>query len=179
MLVTYRPFLLFLLRFFGTYAVLSLLYGAYLRGFDAQRFEADDFTHLVSRQSRDLIEIFGYTSAIEPHPSQASYKLLVNGEYVARVVEGCNALSVVILFAAFVVAFRGRWWHTLLYVFAGGVLLHIANLVRIAVLAIALLHYPQHEHLLHGVVFPAAIYGMVFLLWVVWVNKFSVYAKRR
>lgn len=160
------------------YAGLSLLYGAYLSSFDADAFEVDDFTHLVARQSRDLIQFFGHDSGIEPHPTQASYKLLVQGAYVARVVEGCNALSVMILFASFVVAFRGKWWHTLLYVLGGVLLLHLANVVRIAILAVALYHYPQREHLLHGVIFPAVIYGMVFLLWVVWVNKFSAHAKK-
>ncbi len=178
MLSTYRPFLLFLLRFFGTYAGLSLLYGAYLSSFNAAAFEVDGFTHLVSRQSRDLIQFLGYASGIDPHPTQASYQLWVNGKYVARVVEGCNALSVVILFASFVVAFKGKWQHTLLYVLGGALLLHLANLLRIAILAVALYYYPQHEHWLHGVIFPAAIYGMVFLLWVIWVNKFSAYAKK-
>jgi exosortase family protein XrtF len=50
------------------------------------------------------------------------------------------------------------------------------NVIRIALIAIALYHYPEQEHLLHGVVFPLFIYGVVFLLWVIWVNKFSVYA---
>jgi hypothetical protein len=40
----------------------------------------------------------------------------------------------------------------------------------------ALYHFPQYEHLLQGVVFPLVIYGVVFLLWVVWVNKYSFYA---
>jgi hypothetical protein len=30
---------------------------------------------------------------------------------------------------------------------------------------------------LHGVLFPLFIYGVVFILWVIWVSKFSLYAK--
>jgi hypothetical protein len=39
-------------------------------------------------------------------------------------------------------------------------------------------HYPQYQEVLHGVIFPLFIYGVVFILWIVWVNKFSSYAKK-
>lgn len=98
-------------------------------------------------------------------------KLLINDHYLARIVEGCNALSVMALFAAFIVAFHQRLKSTLLYIIVGAVLIYCANLFRIVLLAIALYEYPQYEEFLHGVLFPAIIYGMVFLLWVVWVRR--------
>jgi exosortase family protein XrtF len=50
------------------------------------------------------------------------------------------------------------------------------NIGRIALLCIALYDFPQMEHILHGVIFPLVIYGVVFLLWVIWVNKYSNHA---
>jgi hypothetical protein len=44
-------------------------------------------------------------------------------------------------------------------------------------LIVLLYHFPEQNHLLHGVLFPALIYGSVFVLWFIWVNKFSKYAK--
>jgi exosortase family protein XrtF len=114
-----------------------------------------------------------------PHETQNSIKLFVENKFVARVVEGCNAFSVIILFIAFVFAFKGTFKKTLLFIFIGSVLIYALNVIRIAVIAIALFHYPQHEHLLHGVVFPLLIYGIVFLLWVVWVNKYSIYGQKK
>jgi exosortase family protein XrtF len=58
----------------------------------------------------------------------------------------------------------------------GIILIHVLNIARIALLCIALYNLPQFEHLLHGVIFPLVIYGVVFLLWVIWVNKYSLYA---
>ena len=49
----------------------------------------------------------------------------------------------------------------------------------IALLSYALYYYPTYEELLHGTVFPLFIYGVVFLLWVFWVLKFSAYAKEK
>lgn len=55
-------------------------------------------------------------------------------------------------------------------------LIHILNIGRIALLCVGLYHLPDYEHMMHGVIFPLAIYGVVFLLWVIWVNKYSSYA---
>ena len=75
-------------------------------------------------------------------------------------------------------AFTGKWLHTILFIIAGCLLIHILNVFRIVMLSIALLQYPEQEHLLHGVVFPLFIYGVVFGLWVLWVNKFSLHARK-
>lgn len=175
-IIQYKPFLIFLLKFFLSYLILTFLYQIYLNSFDSSSLEVDSITQLVSVQTQQTIELFQNNSHLEPHPKQNSNMLFVEGKNVARVVEGCNAISVIILFIAFVIAFKGNLKKTVLFILAGSILIYVLNIIRIALIAIALYHYPQHEHLLHGVVFPLFIYGVVFLLWVIWVNKFSVYA---
>ena len=172
----YKPFLSFLLKFFLSYIVLTSLYQFYLNSFDSASLEIDSITEIVSVQTQQTIELFNYNSHLEPHAKQNSNMLFVEDKNVARVVEGCNAISVIILFIAFVIAFKGNWKKTVLFILVGSLLIYVLNVIRIALIAIALYHYPQQEHLLHGVVFPLFIYGVVFLLWVIWVNKFSVYA---
>jgi exosortase family protein XrtF len=173
----YRPFFIFLFKFFGVYAVLIVIYKWYLSRFDSLLvFAVDDFTQMVADQVKQLLLFLGYKCTVVLHNSQASVKLYLEDRYVARVVEGCNALSVIILFVAFVVAFSGKWRQTTLFILCGSILIHTLNVVRIALLSIALLHYPEYENLLHGIIFPLFIYGVVFGLWVIWVNKFSSYA---
>lgn len=152
------------------------MYQFYLNSFDRSSLEVDSITQLVSVQTQQTIELFQYNSHLEPHPKQNSNMLFVEEKFVARVVEGCNAISVIVLFIAFVIAFKGNFKKTVVFILAGSTLIYLLNIIRIALIAIALFHYPQHEHLLHGVVFPLFIYGVVFLLWVIWVNKFSIYA---
>lgn len=167
----YKSVIRFLVLFLGTYMVLSLLYNVYLHFGKSETYYPDPITHLVAKQTSVLTSGFGYKAEIVPHPNEASMKLIINDRYLARIVEGCNALSVMALFAAFIVAFHQRWKPTLLYIFVGVVLIYCANLLRIVLLAIALYEYPQYDHFLHGVVFPAIIYGMVFILWVLWVRR--------
>ena len=134
------------------------------------KYYPDYFTHVVAKQSSELIEWMGYSSKIEPHELEASQKLFVNKEYMVRIVEGCNAASIIILFISFIIAFAEKFKKTLLFLLGGGLLIYIVNLIRIAVLTIMYYEYPQYQEMLHSVVFPAIIYGMVFLLWMLWVK---------
>jgi exosortase family protein XrtF len=130
-------------------------------------------TNLVAKQSKELLKTLGYQAQVIPHPDEPSMKLIINSKYVARVIEGCNSVSVIILFVSFIIAFKGRFKVTVLYLLAGSVLIYVANLVRVVILSIGLYHYPWRKDILHTVIFPAIIYGMVCLLWLFWVNRFS------
>ncbi|HMQ44451.1 MAG TPA: exosortase family protein XrtF [Mariniflexile sp.] len=173
LLIKYRLVVKFILTFLVVYMVLSVFYKFYLQFSDGSKFYPDYITHLVAKQSEALLDALGYRAQVLPHPDEPSMKLLVNGKYLARVIEGCNAISVIVLFVSFIAAFSARFKTTFIYMLAGSVLIYTVNLARIVLLTLGLYHYPEQEHLLHTVVFPAIIYGMVFLLWVVWVNRFS------
>lgn len=176
LLQQYRPFLLFLGKFLLTYLVLTVLYQSYLNRFDSAANQVDSFTQMVANQTQTLLTLFDNDAQIESHPTEPSLKIIYNGKYVSRIIEGCNALSVMILFVSFIVAFTGKFKRTIVFILFGLLLIHLLNVVRIALLSVALYHYPQYEHLLHEIIFPLIIYGIVFLLWVIWVNKFSIHA---
>lgn len=125
-----------------------------------------------------MLRTFG-DAGMDKHPSQPSMRLFYHGKFVARIIEGCNAISVIILFAAFVVAFTGKLKHTVFYILGGSVLIHILNIGRIALLCILIYKFPAQENFLHGVLFPLIIYSVVFILWVIWVNKFSIHVRKR
>lgn len=145
----------------------------YLHFSKSGNYHPDYITELVAKQSSSLISSFNYSADIIPHEISPTMKLYVNGQYLARIIEGCNAVSIMILFIAFVVAFAQKLKKTLLFLLAGSVLIYGVNIIRIAILAITLYHYPQYEKMLHGVVFPGIIYGMVFILWMLWVRRIS------
>lgn len=174
----YRAFLVFLAKFFLSYLILALIYQAYLGQFDAAKFEIDAFTQFVSDQTVGVI--FWLDSAVMQRPNvrEASTNILFHDQIIARIVEGCNALSIMILFVAFLISFTGTFKNTLLFGLAGILIIHIFNIARIALLVIAIYYYPASTALLHDIIFPLVIYGIVFLLWLVWINKFSFYATK-
>lgn len=167
-----KAVLLFLLRFFVSYFILSGLYQWYLK----EHQQVDPFyscspaTELVAKNTTDLGSFLGYSFKMEQHPEELSFKLYTQDQYVARVVEGCNSISVIILFWAFIIAFTGNWKKTILFGIIGSFLIYALNIVRIVLLSIAINKYPQYSDFLHQIIFPAIIYGFTFLLWVIWVK---------
>ncbi|WP_455027668.1 exosortase family protein XrtF [Mangrovimonas aestuarii] len=177
LLIKYKSVIQFIATFLLVYIVLSLCYKFYLDFSSGQKYFPDYLTNTVGHQSEILIRVLGYDAQVIPHPDEPSLKLMVNSKYVARVVEGCNAMSVIILFISFVVAFASEMKTTFIYALAGSVLLYVVNLLRIAILSVGLYEYPRRSDLLHTVIFPMIIYGMMFLLWMIWVNRFSFLRK--
>jgi exosortase family protein XrtF len=174
----FRPFLLFLGKFLLSYLLLTLLYQSYLSQFDSKSYQLDGFTKMVSSHTEFLMDLFGCEVSLAKHPTETSMKLFYNNKWIARIIEGCNALSVIILFVSFVISFSGKLKPTVLYLIFGSFFIYIINVLRIAFLAVLIYHFPKYESFLHGVFFPLIIYGLVFLLWVYWVNNFSKYATK-
>lgn len=173
LIVKYKSVIKFILTFLLVYAVLSFAYKLYLDFSEGSEYYPDYFTNLVAKQSNALLHTFGYSSQIANHPYEPSMKLIINGKFVARVIEGCNSISIIILFISFIIAFSGKFKTTFFYILAGSVLIYVVNLLRIVILSVGLYHYPWRREELHTVIFPLIIYGMVFLLWMFWVNRFS------
>lgn len=173
--VQYKLFLIFLVSFFCTYVLLTFLYQFFLNGFEKGKVDA--ITRMVAINTQEVISWVNRSSYILESDNTPVFTVFFQNQGVAKIVEGCNGISIIILFVSFIVAFSGSLKNTLFFIFGGSLIIYILNVLRIAVLTVLLYYFPSQSHLLHGVLFPLMIYGLVFVLWVIWVNKFSMYAK--
>jgi exosortase family protein XrtF len=174
-LVKNKLLLTFLAKFFVSYFLLLAIYWFYLGKTQEKTtiFSCAPITNIVAKQSVSVINAFGYEASAFQHNNELSLKVLVNNKYIARVIEGCNGISVIILFLAFIIAFSGKIATTIIFGLLGSLLIYGLNIIRIALLAIGLYKYPKHESLFHDLLFPAIIYGFIVLLWLIWVKKFA------
>ena len=173
--IQYRPFLLFLGKFFFVYILLTFIYQFYLSTFCEDCI--DGITENVSVLTEKISKIMNVKLTLINNYTH--YNIVYKGKIAARIIEGCNAISIIILFISFVIAFSGKLKQTLVFILTGSLFIYILNIIRIIILSVLIYYYPAQEHILHGVVFPLIIYGAVFILWVIWVNKFSKYAKKQ
>lgn len=172
--VKYKSVIRFVVLFLGTYLVLGILYSVYLKASQNGAYFPDYITQLVAEQSAAVLDGFNYNSVLRKSVLEQGMLLTINNEYTVNIVEGCNSVSVIILFVAFIIAFAEKFKKTFLFIFAGTVLIYIVNIIRIAILTVALYKYPQYENVLHSVIFPGIIYSMVFILWMVWVRMLKL-----
>lgn len=174
-LIQFKPFLIFIGTFFVAYIALTYIYKFYLDSFEVS--DLDGITTVVGRNVEQLMQSLNADFIVSKNLSSSWMDVWYNKKYMTRIIEGCNAVSVIILFVSFVVAFSGKLKPTFLFILFGIVLIYILNVIRIALLVVLVYNFPEYAHFLHGVFFPLVIYGLVFALWFIWINKYSKYAR--
>lgn len=171
MLKDFKPVLGILLRFIIIYLVLLFAYQFYLNSF--KETGLDPFSRIIANQVMHIQNVIGYSTKLYDDIPGDSIWFNVKNYYPTRMVEGCNAISVMILFVSFVFAFY-KGFKTFAFVLSGLVLLYIMNLLRIAGLNIVMTDYQHYGKMSHDYLFPAVIYGSVVLLWLVWIKFFAL-----
>lgn len=167
----FAPVLKILLRFVGIYLVLVLLYQAYLSS--STDPVLDPISRWVGGQASWLQNQINYPTILIDGEKGVGVYFYIKNEYVSRMVEGCNAISVMIMFVAFVFAFY-KGYKTFLFVIGGLLILHVMNVCRIMGLNIVLRDHKEYGKMFHDYVFPAVIYGTVVVLWIVWIKFFAL-----
>lgn len=79
------------------------------------------------------------------------------------------------------ILFPGPWKHKLWYIPVGLVIIEWTNAIRICGILMMQIPWPNSFHLAHDYIFKVFFYLVIFLMWVLWVEKFynpSIKAKQ-
>jgi exosortase family protein XrtF len=93
-----------------------------------------------------------------------------NGVWIGS---NCNAITLFSLFSVFIIAYPGKTKNKLWFIPLGIITIHILNIFRVVALVLIANYYPQFLNFNHTYTFTFLIYSFIFLLWMIWVNKFS------
>lgn len=166
----FRPAIFFILKFIAFYISANLLYGLFVTYWYPH---PDPITESVTRQSSLILNLFYDQISIQNHPVRPTTGILLNGQPVVSVFEGCNGLNVVIVFLAFILAFGPLNKKLIWFIPLGIAIIHVANLTRIILLFAVSIHLPDYLYFTHKYLFTAFIFLFVFLLWVWWILKLT------
>lgn len=97
----------------------------------------------------------------------------VDGTHGVLIGVPCNGLSLFALFAGFIIIFPGKWIHKLIFISIGIVLIHVVNIFRLVGLSLVVVYNPTSLEFNHKYTFTVIVYAFIFLLWIIWVNKFA------
>lgn len=95
------------------------------------------------------------------------------GTPAVRVESGCDGLDLMVLFLIFIVVFSGKQKAKLWFIPAGILAIHVVNIIRITILAIINNYDSELMQFNHKYTFTVVVYVFIFVLWYVWINKFS------
>jgi exosortase family protein XrtF len=118
----------------------------------------------VTQAGGAFLSTLGYDAVVECRLLQLS------GASGIRVVNGCNGLSTIGLFAGFVLAFPGTLRRRLFFLPLGMAIIYAANVARISMLASLQVYWPNAFNWIHTLGAQAFFHLIVFGLWVLWTH---------
>lgn len=151
------------------YLILYLLYQFFIKRYT---FYDQKFIGTIIEATDFLLHLLGYQTfkILQDHDFQV---IGIDGSNGVWVGSQCNAITLFSLFGVFIIAYPGshknKWWYILLGIAA----IHILNIFRVAALALIANYSPESLNFNHTYTFTFLIYSFIFLLWIIWVNKFA------
>ena len=135
--------------------------------------KVDFFTEIVAHHVSFVLDLFGYKTLTEQIGHMGFMTFEINSEYVVRIVEGCNAMSLMILFVSIIFSFGQRVFPVIWFSIVGFFIIHVANVFRISFMTYLYRFHKQYGHAFHYYVFPLIIYGTIVLLWLIFIRYFA------
>jgi exosortase/archaeosortase family protein len=97
----------------------------------------------------------------------------LNGKRMLGISNACNGQVLYPLFSAFILATQSHWLNKILMLLVGNGLIFFTNVGRIIGLILIKYYKPNWLDFNHKYTFMLIVYGLIFILWMVWVQKFS------
>lgn len=172
-----NPFLRFIIVSTVIYISWYVLYDYYLK--PAAGFDQVIIDSLV-RIGEFILRVTGFSitdySAID---GLCRSHIGIEGSKGVTIGAPCDGSVLFALFISFVVAFPGPWKHKLWFLPTGILFIHLINALRVVGLALIVHINEDWLSFNHDYTFTLFVYAFVFLLWWVWVNKFSGVGKKK
>lgn len=174
----FKPVLIFLLKLILSGIILTVLYNLYLSPYHSEN-KPDPYSQTVAKWTVGTLNACGFESYDVDDKTRPWTWVYLEGERASYINEGCNAVSIMIIFVAFIIAFSTTWKQTLLYILGGLILIQIMNVIRIALLNYIFVYHDEYGDMAHDYLFPAIIYGTIVLLWIIWVKYFALKPQKK
>ncbi|WP_165958225.1 archaeosortase/exosortase family protein [Segetibacter sp. 3557_3] len=120
-----------------------------------------------AKGSNVLINLLGYKAFLK------GTIVNVNGLDVVFVDHPCNGLVLFAQFAGLIIALPGSAAKKVWFIPVGIMIIHVLNLVRISALALNAVYDYRSLSFNHHYLFNIIAYSLIFVLWSVWLNRYS------
>ncbi|MGQ0829531.1 MAG: exosortase X [Bacteroidota bacterium] len=163
--LTKNPVVRFLISIFILYIIWYCVYNLWLHPLGTVDLIVIDTSIVISKW---MLESLNYTVF-----TGVERVIGIDGTGGLWIGDNCNGITLFALFAGFIIAYKGRAKQKLFYIILGILSLELLNVFRIVGLAILDTQSRAWTEFNHTYTFNIIIYAYIFLLWMMWVNKFS------
>ena len=120
-----------------------------------------------------ILELAGYKTELNIGYMSCKASISVENHRGVCIGNGCSGLELFVLFFGFIFLMRGRLVDKLWFVPLGFIGILLLNVIRIVSLILIQVYKPEYLDFNHKYTFVIIVYGAIFGLWLLWVNKFS------
>jgi exosortase family protein XrtF len=136
-----------------------------------------DLHYFVIRPQADIcayfLKLMGYDLVQEYMVADCEAVLTFPNNGFICIGKGCSGLELFLLFFGFIFLMKGRLVDKLWFVPLGALAILVLNIIRIIALSVIYYHHPEYLEFNHKYTFVIIVYGAIFGLWVLWINKFA------
>ena len=86
----------------------------------------------------------------------------------------CSGLKQFYQWIFLMILFPGPWKKKLWFIPLGLLVIHLVNIMRIIILSVILMNWPDQWHFSHDWILRPFFYVVIFVMWVVWEEKFRL-----
>lgn len=153
------------------YVIWLLIYQFYIKTYTNFDFALNYNIVSISNEILNFLNVQSYIDVESEHVLLLKDSAFRNaGVWVG---DNCNGYKLFSIFAIFIIAFPGSKLSKLWYIPFGILVIHLANVFRIIALFIISDYHPEWLDFNHLYTFTAFVYGVIFLLWIIWVKKYG------
>ena len=133
--------------------------------------------YLIIRPQADvcayLLKLFDYEIVQQYMVNDCEAMIIFPDKGFVCVGSGCSGLELFLLFFGFIFLMRGRLVDKLWFVPLGVLGILFMNIIRITALSVIHYHHREYLEFNHKYTFVVIVYGAIFGLWILWINKFA------
>ncbi|REE01623.1 exosortase X [Marinoscillum furvescens] len=128
-------------------------------------------TNLVIQGTVIGLDLLGYETSGE------GSLIYIDNQPVVLVADACNGLELFALYAGFLLCFPGPIRYKAFFIPIGIGVVFLVNVLREIVLSLNYKFFQQTFEFNHKYTYVFVVYGVVFLIWRYWLNRYSAIAK--
>ena len=100
--------------------------------------------------------------------------LICENGYSLTVVGSCSGIKQIMQFVLLMLIFPGPWKHKSWFIPLGMIIVHFTNVLRITLLTVVASKWPSQINYAHDNWLRIMFYVVIFILWLIWVEKISL-----
>ena len=132
--------------------------------------------HIIVPQAKVsavILNSLGFENDIKVMEPDCEARIYLKNHGNVCISTGCSGLELFILFVGFLFLMKGRIRDKAWFIPLGIVCILILNIIRIVALSIIYYYRPEYLEFNHKYTFVLIVYGAIFGLWLLWINRFS------